>query len=170
MKLYIKAGKNNIQNFGKILIFTVFLCLFILLSAPEAASRSYRLNQSYICSKNLSTIEGALELYIMENKKSVSSVDELVKNGYLKTAPICRREKNSYIFSQPIDDSNIKNFYKIVKCNYHGFFFKDENLFETDIDLKNQYIRDRKMFFVLTALVILFFTGWQFAVLKRKKI
>ena len=60
-------------------------------------NRARQQAQQKSCIANMKTIEGGCELYQMENGSVVSlTVDQLVKNGYLKRAPVCPLKKEDF--------------------------------------------------------------------------
>ena len=74
---------------------------------PGAAGASRVYNPSRYCLANLKTIEGAVELYLMENTCEVSSVEMLVKNQYLKNEPFCSSARSPYIFEKQIGRAHV---------------------------------------------------------------
>lgn len=144
-----------------LLIFAVCAALYVWPGA--ACARVY--NPSRYCLSNLKTIEGAVELYLMENTCEVSSVDMLVKNRYLKSEPRCGAAKSSYIFEKPINNSNFKEFYKIVKCATHGFYLEDKSVFDQELSLAREYNMERRTFFAVVTMLIAILTLWQMIVL-----
>jgi hypothetical protein len=69
------------------------------------------------CLRNMKTMEGALELFAMENIEDAPppSLEELVKQGYLRTPPICLSEG---IYKIKKDEANVGNF--LIECTTHG--------------------------------------------------
>ncbi len=132
---------------------------------PAGASRSY--NASRYCLSNLKTIEGAVELYLMENSAGVNGQDDLVKNGYLKRESTCRGAKNSYIFEKPVTKDNLKDFFKIVKCVNHGFYLEDKNIFDNEEQAARKYREERVRFFGAIAVIAFIILLWQLAIFVR---
>lgn len=145
-----------------LLIFAVCAALYIW-PGEVSASRVY--NPSRYCLSNLKTIEGAVELYLMENTCEVSSIDMLVKNQYLKSEPRCSAAKPSYIFEKPVNNSNLKEFYKNVKCATHGFYLEDKSVFDQEQFHAQIYNRERRAFFGAITMLIAILTLWQMIVL-----
>lgn len=167
----IKTKPNNLLLYKAMIIFIFAVSFFLYDNRPVSASRAY--NPARACLSNLKTIEGACELYIMENNSDVNSVDDLVKNGYLKVKPVCyaRREtKDSYLFSKPLNNSNFTQFYKIVKCSNHGFYLTSNNIFEKELDSAIEYRRERRNFFMTIAAVLSLLILWQSIILWRKSL
>jgi hypothetical protein len=159
-----KTLKKRLKIYCFFMIFAVCAALYIW-PDPACASRVY--NPSRYCLSNLKTIEGAIELYLMENTCEVSSIDMLVKNQYLKSEPRCSAAKSSYIFEKPVKNSNFKEFYKIVKCANHGFFLEDKSVFDQEQFHAQIYNRERRAFFGAIAMLIAILTLWQLVVLIR---
>lgn len=85
------------------------------------------------CVSNMKTIEGAIELYHMENGQSpILTVSDLVAKGYLKTEPQCRpyaKKFMGFAVQQPaplpykvmIMSAGLKGQILVdVECNVHG--------------------------------------------------
>jgi len=67
------------------------------------------------CTANMRTIEGACELYAMDNPAfNVKTLEELKDKGYLKNIPVCR-DGGKYEFEFDKATSKIN-----VKCSIHG--------------------------------------------------
>ncbi|HBC76377.1 MAG: hypothetical protein A2008_02915 [Candidatus Wallbacteria bacterium GWC2_49_35] len=147
-----------------LLIFAVCAALYVW-PGEVSASRVY--NPARYCLSNLKTIEGAIELYLMENTCEVSSVDMLVKNQYLKSEPRCSAAKSFYVFEKSINNSNFKEFYKIVKCPSHGFYLEDKSVFDQEQFHAQKYNRERRAFFAAVTSLIALLTLWQLVVLLR---
>lgn len=145
----------------------ILLSCFIIFGffTQAAASRSY--NPARYCLSNLKTIEGAVELYLMENSAGVTGVNDLVKNGYLKHENTCRGVKNSYAFEKPINNDNLKDFYKIVKCVNHGFYLEDKNIFDNEELAARKYREERQRFFGAVGAIAFVILLWQIAAFSR---
>jgi hypothetical protein len=160
----VKTIKRRPELNYFLLIFTVCAALYVW-PGEVSASRVY--NLSRYCLSNLKTIEGAVELYIMENTCEVSSVDMLVKNSYLKSEPRCGSAKSYYIFEKPLNNSNFKEFYKVVKCPSHGFYLEDKSVFDQEQFHAQIFNRERRAFFGAVTSLIAILTLWQMIVLFR---
>ncbi len=68
------------------------------------------------CCSNMKTIEGACELYLMDNEdpKDKLTILELIKNKYLKKEPKCPLNKNSSYFLE------VKGYKIVIKCPEHN--------------------------------------------------
>lgn len=161
-----KMVKRHQKSNYFLLIFAVCAALYVW---PGAACASRVYNPSRYCLSNLKTIEGAVELYLMENTCEVSSVDMLVKNQYLKSEPRCSAAKSSYIFEKPVNNSNFKEFYKNVKCATHGFYLEDKSVFDQEQFQAQIYNRERRVFFAAVTLLIAILTLWQLVVMIRTR-
>lgn len=163
------AKPNNSLFYCALIIFILMAAAFLYADRPVLASRAY--NPARACFSNLKTIEGAVELYIMENSSDINSLDDLVKNGYLKVKPVCYSRhdtKDSYSFSMPINKSNLSQFFKIVKCTNHGLYLTDKKLFEKEVDTAIEYRRERRNFFLTISAVLSILILWQLIKLWRK--
>lgn len=79
------------------------------------------------CVANMKTIEGAVELYNMENAVSGATpptVANLQSNGYLKAIPRCpsKGTDNDYTVSSTAGTSGMTD----IECKDHGFLSKQE--------------------------------------------
>ena len=68
------------------------------------------------CCSNMKTIEGACELYLMENgePKDQLTITELVEKKYLKKEPRCPLNKDSSYLLK------VKGYQSVIKCNEHN--------------------------------------------------
>lgn len=149
----------------------ILLAIFSFFYSPRPAFASRIYNPARACFSNLKVLEGAVELYIMENNSSVNSIDDLVKSGYIKVKPVCRSRDNSedtYLLEQPLTNSNLSQFFKIVKCLNHGHFLVDKNMFEKQLDIVVEYRAERQKFFGAIAGVLSLLILWQSIILWRK--
>ncbi len=82
------------------------------------------------CCANMKTIEGACELYLMENgdTKDQLTIAELIEKKYLKKEPRCPLNKDSSYFLK------VKGYQTVIKCNEHNK--KLEEMIETVDNLK----------------------------------
>jgi competence protein ComGC len=74
--------------------------------------------QKKSCISNMKTIEGGCELYMMENDSVQSlTVEELLKYGYLKRAPVCASQKEDFSGYKitMFKDGGVE-----VECPFHG--------------------------------------------------
>ena len=70
------------------------------------------------CIANMRVLEGGSELYMMENGTVQSlTVEELVKGGYIKRAPVCASQKEEFSGYKIITD---KDGFIDVECPLHG--------------------------------------------------
>ncbi|MFC1745088.1 hypothetical protein ACFL35_13930 [Candidatus Riflebacteria bacterium] len=76
------------------------------------------------CMATLRVIAGALEMYNMDHKKGMKSLNlaQLQINGYLKTFPKCVKDG---IYAAKHE--NPEKIYKTVKCSVHGSILKPQN-------------------------------------------
>lgn len=148
-------------------VFIMFFSVLLMFGEPCEASGYRAYNRTRYCLSNLKTIEGAVELYLMENTSAVDSVEVLVKNGYLKTEPHCSGSSQKYIFEKSVDNSNFKEFYKLVKCSVHGFYLQNQNIFDQEKIFAQIYARERRFFFGTLTVLIGLLTIMELAVLMR---
>lgn len=129
--IYLKFNKPT-----KFLI--VFISILIIIKLIEISNNNFYKCYEYNaigfpmskvkqnCISNMKTLEGATELYNMENKQICNiSVDELVNKGYLKTTPYCKTYKNIFLWlycEELINSYNIVNLTEEinVQCPIHG--------------------------------------------------
>lgn len=79
--------------------------------------------QQKACIANMKTIEGGSELYQMENESAASlTVEQLVKGGYLKSAPVCPLKKEDFSGYKIImkKEGGVD-----VECPFHGKLILD---------------------------------------------
>ncbi len=90
----------------------------VKMSAKERAGKAE--NPAKSCLRNMKTIEGAFELFMMENSKIEKpvSVETLVAKEYLKKSPQCP-EGGSYAIECQMKDAAVGSFK--VKCSRHGY-------------------------------------------------
>jgi len=76
-----------------------------------------------MCMANMKTIEGALELYFMENKYqdgSVAGVNELKNKGYLKSTMTCPSQPGAFDYITSSRQSLDQKVISDVECSIHG--------------------------------------------------
>lgn len=151
-----------------LLIFLIYLS--IIFSFNLSFARTGR-GSRYIykaCVSNLKTIQGAIELYIMEHENGyINNVDTLVKNNYLKANIKCYKG-GEYIFTQQINKNNLNDFFKIVKCPFHGFYDEQNNYFDSQKRTLDEYLSKRKTFINISFIVLFLLLAWQFHIFFKK--
>jgi len=90
----------------------------VKMSAKERAGKAE--NPAKSCLRNMKTIEGAAELFMMETPKIEKpvSVETLVAKEYLKKSPQCP-EGGSYSIECRMKDTAVESFK--LKCSRHGY-------------------------------------------------
>jgi len=69
------------------------------------------------CLSNMKTIKGALELYYMDKRADASSIDDLLKNGFLKCSLTCY--SNGAYELKKLDSGSGSALYDVI-CTVHG--------------------------------------------------
>lgn len=84
MKKFFGAIENILM-----VLFALFVIWVAIMPSGYQTPRLGALKKS--CISNMKTVEGAVELYNMENGQSpILTISDLVAKGYLKTEPQCR--------------------------------------------------------------------------------
>jgi len=112
---------SGVENAAMVLF--VFFMAYVMVMPGHGQRISSVLAKKKACVANMKTIEGALELYFMENKYqdgAAVGLNELVAKGYLKNKTACptRAGTFDYITSshQALDGKVISD----VECKTHG--------------------------------------------------
>lgn len=148
----------------------VSFCVLCLMATDLYASynrnvSAYAAGKS--CRANLKTIEGAVELYLMENTSAVSSVEVLVEKGYLKAEPKCPlASSKSYVFEKPV--SKAADFFSSIKCPTHGHYSSADDSFDDELKYFRSLMSVRRNFMFFVATAILFLLLWQYVILRKK--
>ncbi len=114
-------------NLEKALIGFFVLGIVVFFFVPNYhGGRNYlppNVSKKKVCMSNMKTIEGALELYFMENKyqdNAVIGIKELLAKGYLKSTPRCTSldPKSDYMTNsiKALNGTVISE----VECPVHG--------------------------------------------------
>lgn len=124
----VSRKRPAIPVFGQIMIVIIVLT-FISSVYVDKKDNAFRLGtKAKICVSNMKTIEGAMELYLMENdlRSKKFMIDEfeigrLTMNGYLRSEPKCP-DRGRYTIK--LDRTNDRAAVRDVSCSKHGSLFE----------------------------------------------
>ncbi len=111
---------------GKIIVALIIVTFIAVALFDKRKSRYYQSSKVKICVSNMKTIEGAVELYIIENGlinnnyPPALEIKTLLNNGYLKKEPRC---PENGVYKMPLIKINNINLYDVC-CDKHGFLLK----------------------------------------------
>ncbi len=112
---------SGVEN-GAMVLFVFVIAYFLVMPGHGHRGPSVMAKKKS-CVANMKTIEGALELYFMENKYqdgSAVGLNELKDKGYLKNKPMCPTQAGTFDYTisshQALDGKVISE----VECVIHG--------------------------------------------------
>ena len=122
-------NKKKAFTLIELIIVIAIIAILAKMSQPMCIKRSRPSARQKACFSNLRVIQGAVEMYNMDNSEFMTKLDLdlLIKGKYLKELPSKPEESCSYISIGDLSKDGV------IACEYHG------DLEQKHIKSKNEY-------------------------------